>query len=211
MDLLELLNAKKRNDKTISTKPIGAFHEFYLSGEIQDAAEYVDVFDTIRHAGENDIVKLYINSVGGDLYTTIQFLRVLSETSATTIASVEGACMSAATMIFLACDNYEVTPYSSFMIHNYSSGTIGKGGEMYAQISHQLKWSENMLHDVYKDFLTKQEIEAMLEGKDIWMDSDEVVARIQKKVEQQELREKKEEQAQQSSKGKKNPKKNVQE
>lgn len=213
MDLLELLNAKKRTGNTISTKGIAALHEFYLSGEIQDAAEYTDVFDTIRHAGENDVVKIYINSVGGDLFTAIQFLRVLSETNATTIASVEGACMSAATMIFMACDNYEVTPHSVFMHHTYSSGAVGKGGEMYAQISHQRKWSENLLHEIYKDFLSKEEIESMLEGKDIWMDGDEVIDRIQKRIKKQEEAEKKEEKklASEALKGKKLSKKSVQE
>lgn len=179
MDIAELLkkNVQKKHEG-FSTKPVANLHEFYLTGEITDAEDYLDWFDTIRHAGELDVVKIYINSIGGDLFTAIQFLRVLSDTAATKIISVEGACMSAATMIFMCADQFEVTPHSIFMFHNYSGGTIGKGGEMIDQLQHERKWSERLLNEVYKGFLTKDEIHAMLDNKDIWMDGDEVVRRI---------------------------------
>lgn len=163
-------------------KPLSSMFEFYLSGYIDDAENYVDVFNTIRNASEHDIVKIYINSYGGNLFTAIQFLRAMGESNATIIASVEGACMSAATVIFLAADHFEVTPHSMFMFHNYSGGTIGKGGEMIDQLIHERKWSEALLNDVYDGFLTKEEIKSMLDNKDLWMDGEEVARRINSKI-----------------------------
>jgi ATP-dependent protease ClpP protease subunit len=160
------------------TKHIAQQHEFYLTGEITDAENYVDWFDCIRNAQPNDTVKIYINSPGGDLYTAIQFLRVMAESEAHIICSVEGACMSAATMIFLSADEFQVTPHSLFMFHNYSAGVFGKGGEMYDQIQFERAWSENFLKEVYKDFLTPAEITSMMHNKDIWMASDEVIKRV---------------------------------
>lgn len=86
--------------------------------------------------------------------------------------------MSAATMIFLCADGFEVSEHSMFMFHNYSGGTIGKGGEMYDNIMHERKWSEKLLRGVYTDFLTSDEIESILNNKDIWMDGEEVVKRL---------------------------------
>lgn len=184
MDIVELLKAKDTSNKVSFTdRPIGHSHEFYLSGEIESAEEYIEWFDKIRHAGESDFIKIYINSPGGDLFTAIQFLRVLSETEATVICSVEGACMSAATMIFLCASQYEVTPHSMFMFHNYSGGTIGKGGEMIDQLQHERTWSANLLREVYKDFLTEDEINSMLDNKDLWMDGNEVMKRLNAKIE----------------------------
>jgi ATP-dependent protease ClpP protease subunit len=160
------------------SKPVAQLHEFYLSGPVLDAEEYIDWFDTIRNASAVDTVRIYINSPGGDLYTTLQFLRVMSDTEATVVTSVEGACMSAATMIFLHGHMQEVTPHSLFMFHNYSAGTFGKGGEMYDQLQFERKWSENFMREVYADFLTEDEIQSMLNNKDIWMDSEEVVKRL---------------------------------
>jgi ATP-dependent protease ClpP protease subunit len=162
------------------SKPVAQLHEFYLSGPVLDAEEYIDWFDCIRNASEIDTIRIYINSPGGDLYTTLQFLRVMSDTDATIVTSVEGACMSAATMIFLHGHTHEITPHSLFMFHNYSAGTFGKGGEMYDQLQFERKWSENFMRAVYKDFLAEDEIQSMLNNKDIWMTSDEVAQRLEK-------------------------------
>ncbi len=167
------------DDGFMPPKITSRIFEFYLSGHLESPDKYLKWFDTIRHASANDTVKLYINCYGGDMFTGIQFMRVLGETNAHVICSVEGACMSAATMIFLCADEFEVTPHSMFMFHNYSSGTIGKGGEMFEQIKHERKWSEQLLNEIYEGFLTKQEIKEILDNRDLWMDVDEVVIRME--------------------------------
>lgn len=171
---------KNERQSNCFSKPVAQIHEFYLSGPVEDAEEYIEWFDIIRNASATDTVRIYINSPGGDLYTTLQFLRVMSDTEATIVTSVEGACMSAATMIFLHGHVHEITPHSLFMFHNYSAGTFGKGGEMYDQLQFERKWSENFMTAVYKDFLTTDEIQSMLHNKDIWMTSDEVMTRLER-------------------------------
>lgn len=182
IDLTDILKPPITQDKRFTTKHAVHIHEFYISGEIESSEEYIEWFDLIRSASESDILKFYINSPGGDLFTAIQFLRVLSETEATIIVSVEGACMSAATLIFLCGDKFEVSPHSMFMFHNYSSGVEGKGGEMYDQVMHEKEWSKKLLQDIYSDFLTELEISSILDNKDIWMDGEKVVKRLKNKL-----------------------------
>lgn len=191
-NFLDLTKVTGLSPNYYGPKPLANIHEFYLCDEIHEASEYIDWFNTIRHADENDVIKIYINSPGGNLYTAIQFMRVMSETNAHIIASVEGACMSAATMIFLCADSYEVTPHSVFMFHNYSGGTVGKGGEMISQLVHEKKWTERIFNTVYSGFLSESEIKSIIEDKDIWMDGDEVVTRINKMMVEQEKKAKKE-------------------
>jgi ATP-dependent protease ClpP protease subunit len=163
-------------DKTLSR-----VHKFYVN-EINPPHEYNSWFETIRNCPETDVVVLHINSYGGDLFTAIQFMRVLNESKATIVASVEGACMSAATLLFLSANHWEISDHCMFMFHNYSSGAFGKGGEMYDNILHGRVWSEKLLRDIYKDFLTSDEITAILNNKDIWMTGEEVIARLEKKA-----------------------------
>jgi len=179
METIELQSLAK--NKNYYTKPMSAMHSFYLH-DVEPADEYIEWFEQIRHSGPNDVVKIHINSYGGDLFSAIQFMRVLQESESTVIASVEGACMSAATMIFLQADAFEISEHSMFMFHNYSGGTFGKGGEMLDQLRHEREWSEKMMRAVYEDFLTQKEVDAMLDNKDIWMDGDEVVKRLEKKA-----------------------------
>ena len=180
-DLMELLGGKKEQRVFYPDRPLARAHEFYLTGTIESAENYTEWFDIIRHAGKNDAIQIYINSYGGDLFTAIQFLRVLGDTEATVIISVEGACMSAASMIFLYGDAFEISSHSMFMFHNYSGGTFGKGGEMLDQLQHERVWSEKLLREIYSDFLTEQEIVSMLNNKDLWMDGDEVIKHLQKR------------------------------
>lgn len=182
IDLMDLLKPPVNQNQRVLTKQAVNIHEFYVSGDIESSEDYIDWFDIIRSSGPNDILKFYINSPGGDLFTAIQFMRVLNDTEANIIVSVEGACMSAATLIFLCGHQFEVSPHSMFMFHNYSSGVVGKGGEMYDRLAHEKEWSEKLLREVYVDFLTEEEITSILNNKDIWMDGDEVIVRLKQKV-----------------------------
>ena len=164
-------------------KVLGQLYSFYLVGEITSPEDYVEWYEIIRNATDNDIVKIHINSPGGNLFTAVQFMRVMGESQAKIIASVEGACMSAATMVFLSADGFEISEHSMFMFHNYSGGTIGKGGEMYDNIMYERKWSDKFMRGIYVDFLTGEEIKSILDNKDIWMEPEEVFKRLNKKEE----------------------------
>lgn len=163
-------------------QPAATILNLYLCGEIKSAEEYVEWFHLFRAASESDIIYVRINSEGGDLFSALQLVRAIQDSAATVIATVEGICMSAATLIFLSADRYELSDHTMFMFHNYSSGTIGKGGEMYDQITHFRSWSEKLFAAFYKDFLTPDEIKSMLDNKDIWMDATEVATRLAKKI-----------------------------
>lgn len=160
--------------------PIGFIFNIYLSGDIKSSEEYLDAFEVIRNAQQNDIVYIHINSHGGDVSTTIQFIRCMGDSKAHIVCSVEGYCMSAATMIFLCGNSFEISDHSVFMFHDYSGGTFGKGGEMYDQITHERKWTEGILQDIYQNFLNKEELESLIGGKDIWMTAKEVSSRLHK-------------------------------
>jgi hypothetical protein len=51
---------------------------------------------------------------------------------------------------------------------------------MYDQLQFERKWSENFMRAVYRDFLAEDEIQSMLNNRDIWMTSDEVAQRLEK-------------------------------
>lgn len=168
-----------QSSKKIYTTITGKIYDLYLSGEIESPEEYSDWFQVIRTAAPDDVIRIHINSPGGDLLTTVQFLAAMKESQAHLFCLVEGYCMSAATMIFLAGQYYVIADYSVFMFHNYSGGTFGKGGEMFDSISHERSWSSSMMSDVYKHFLTPEEIEAMLDNKDLWMSKEQVIKRLE--------------------------------
>jgi ATP-dependent protease ClpP protease subunit len=159
----------------------GSIKDYYISDEIGSPEEYSQMIHEIRSSRQTDVIKLHINCPGGSLFTTIQLLQAMAECEAHIIASVEGACMSAATLIFLCADEFMITNHSMFLFHNYSGGTFGKGGEMYHGVIHERKWSEGLMRDLYSDFLTDEEITELINDKDIWMDAEHVLERLEKR------------------------------
>ena len=63
------------------------------------------------------------------------------------------------------------------MIHNYSTGLVGKGHEIKQQQAFMEKSMVKAFSDFYLGFLTAAEIESVIEGKDLWMAEDEVKTR----------------------------------
>ena len=190
MGLDELLGMGQKNKNMLPSKSIVAKHDLYLTGEIKAADQYTDWFELIRSGGKSDIITIHINSYGGDLFTAIQLMRCIQESDAIITASVEGACMSAATMVFLQAQSFEISDHSAFMFHNYSGIAVGKGAEMFAQVSFEKKLIDKMMKKVYNGFLSETEIKDVLEGKDLWLDGEEVALRLKamkKDVQQLEL------------------------
>lgn len=171
-------------------QPLGLKYDFYLTGPIGESSDYVQWFQAIREAKESDQVYLHINSPGGNLYTALQFIRAFGECEAPIIGSLEGEAASAAGVLFLSCDYYQISPFSTFMAHNYSAGTFGKGGEMFDQIVYERKWSTDLIYGIYEGFLTSKEMDALLNNKDIWLDSEQISMRLDKKIhhEQKQLK-----------------------
>jgi len=187
----DLLGMGQKNKNIFSGKSLVQQHDLYLTGEIKSSDQYTDWFELLRSAGKSDIIKIHINCYGGDLFTAVQLMRCITESNGNIVTSVEGACMSAATMIFLASESFEVSDHSAFMFHNYSGISIGKGGEMFAQVSFEKKLFDKLMNKVYSEFLSETEIKDILEGRDLWLDGDEVITRLKsmkKDAEQLELK-----------------------
>lgn len=93
-------------DKIFAT-PIevtGVGSDIYISGEILSPESYIREFQQIRTATKDDIITLRLNTTGGRIDTAIQFIRAIQDSEATIIASIEGNCLSAGSMIFLKAD-----------------------------------------------------------------------------------------------------------
>lgn len=68
------------------------------------------------------------------------------------------------------------------MIHTSSGCSFGKQSDIKRQEDFYNEWLDNFFKDIYKDFLTEKEIQDVLGGKDIWLNSDEVMERFKHRV-----------------------------
>ncbi len=157
------------------------YHDFYLFGEVEQSESYVQLLNYIISLKDRDVFRIYIDSEGGDVFSTLALLRAMRLSKAKTHVVVTGQCASSVTMLFLGADTFEVEPHCVFMFHNYSGERAGKGGELYDNIIFERKWSENLLKTMYEGFLSDCEISQILNNKDIWMAADEVLERMDRR------------------------------
>lgn len=184
----------QNNPLRIQTLPDHTEIDFYMPPEIEDLEEFIDFLRAVTDARQNDEVTIHINCYGGDITTTFNIIDVLSTSQANIHMSVEGNCCSAATMIALAGDSWDIMPHSYFMCHAYTSLRFGKRQEVNASADFDKKWLDKSIRDIYKNFLTEEELDRMMKGEDFYFTAEEVVNRLNnyKKIEleRQELTQK---------------------
>lgn len=149
----------------------------YLASPIEEPDLYNQLCHLLNVATEEMTIILDINTPGGSIDSAVKILHSLSKTKAHTKAIITGTVASAGTIIALSCDELEIAKYTQFMIHNYSTGTQGKGHEVMAYIQFTDKNLKSTFKEIYKDFLTEEEMDSVIKGEDLWLNSEEVQER----------------------------------
>lgn len=163
----------------IFNTPEGAKIDYFFPREISsDPSEFIDFLRALNDAKDDDEVDIHLNCCGGDLTTTKQIIDTIINCPARVKISVEGDCASAATMIALTADELEVSPHSSFMIHCWSSLVGGKWQELKSLYEFDKIQTTAFFKEIYKGFLTDEEIERCLNGEDFYFSADEITKRV---------------------------------
>lgn len=90
----------------------------------------VSVIDAVAQAGDAEVLHVYINSPGGDVFEGRAIMAALSRFQGKTIAHIDSLCASAATGIALACNEVEMSDGAFFMIHNASCMAWGDKSDL---------------------------------------------------------------------------------
>lgn len=155
--------------------------DVYITSTIEEPNIYNELCYKLMTASSFDTFTLHINTPGGMLDSAFMITNAIKRSAAKVKASLTGTVASAGTLITLACDDIEIAPHTSFMIHNYSAVIGGKGGEIKSRQEHTDKALANAFNEFYSGFLTAKEIKEVIDGKDLWMDAEEVMTRLSNK------------------------------
>lgn len=143
-----------------------------LAREITQADDFADELQVLAGAGDDDTIKMLIVSPGGSLDTCALFTKAMFESRAHITGWIGPTCASAGSAIALACDDWEVDEMSVIMIHTASFGDGGKAPEVEAGVSSKLRQIRRWVTNTYSGFLTEEEIENVIGGRDYYFDVD---------------------------------------
>jgi ATP-dependent protease ClpP protease subunit len=151
--------------------------DIFLYGEIEDAAQFIEAIDALESANEGDLVIINLSTPGGSCDATDTFLQAMRECRARIIVKATGGVHSAGTVILLAAEEFVLSENFNSLIHNGSFGVYGKASDAKAQAAFVNKYMDDTARATYEGFLTDEEIEDMIAGKDFWMDAPEWMRR----------------------------------
>ena len=156
---------------------------YHFNEEMYDVGQYQELIDSILTCPEETHYTFMFSCCGGSVEAAIAIVNAMNMSGGTFTGVLTTQASSAATIVLLACDQVSVMPDSYMMLHAVSYGVGGKMGDVKASSGFIQRTSEKLLKDTYKHFLTSSEIDMLIDGKDYWMDSDEVVDRLNKRAE----------------------------
>ena len=155
-------------------------YEFYLDEDIRSPRYYRSLVDVLLNvATPADVIVLNINSDGGNLDSAVAIIEALKRTQAETVAVITGRCCSASSLIALSCRNIDVGEFAVLMVHEVTFGAGGSTKDVKGQGEFEHRMIEKLYKSVYKHFLTEKEIEDVLDNRTIWMDSEEILERLE--------------------------------
>lgn len=167
---------------TVKSQQLNNF-SVHITGDIRDAEYYTKIFELCLDAGENDIINFFIASNGGDLDGLNVLLEGIRLTDAHVCAILIGPAHSAASILALNCHDIVVTNSATMLTHNIRTGFGGKIADLEAFTNFSRKISNKLIKDTYEAFLNPTELQEVLHGKELWLDSEQIKERLQARME----------------------------
>lgn len=136
----------------------------------------LSVIDAVTQAAGADVLHVYINSPGGDVFEGRAIMAALARFNGKTVAHIDSLCASAATSIALSCTEVEMSAGAFFMIHNASGLAWGDKSDM----RETADLLEKIEGSIVADYMTKtgkdeaQIVDWM--NAETWFDADESLA-----------------------------------
>lgn len=172
------MNGEKKLCAVYTNEKKTSEHRIYLSGEIEGAGDYYEMFNVLAQSQSEDSVRIFINSIGGQVSTGVQIINAILNCKAKTTTILSGCAYSVASLILLSGKKIEVMPMSSFMAHSSYTWCSGSPREVKDKINHEKKWMQS-IDRLYKKIFTDEEIEQLASNeKEIWLTSKELQTRL---------------------------------
>lgn len=161
----------------------GTIYNIFVFGVIEDPEQFIPAIEALQVAEEDDVVIVNLSTPGGDIGATDTFLQALTTTDAQVVFVASGGVHSAGTLILMHAHPDQVAFSEGFnaLVHNGAVGFGSKYSDWVSAVAYTKTHMDALMRSTYKGFLTEDEIEAMLQGRDFWFGAEEFKERLRKR------------------------------
>lgn len=143
-----------------------------------EEGELENIFADLNGANEGDSIQIFIASMGGfvdELNRFTNIIRTKFYGNVTTVLNPFG--YSCGAMLFLIGNSRVIYENSSIMFHSVSFGVSGKHSDVKTQFDFSNKYWNEYMKSLLNPYLTKKEIELLIDGVEFWFDAYEMCKR----------------------------------
>jgi ATP-dependent protease ClpP protease subunit len=143
-----------------------------IDGAIEEVSQFSTAIMVLDKATEEDRVEIYLSDCpGGSVNAGGALIHAIRKCLAPIHMTVSGGCHSMASQILLEAQSFELAENFNSLIHNGSDGAYGNVNEYMAKAKFDEVFRTKQFREAYKYFLTQEEIDEVLEGKNLWIDA----------------------------------------
>ena len=175
----------EKSPSIFATPNHGVHYSVNVSQVFGSPHSFDEVIHLLSVATPEDIINFNINSNGGDFYSLVALRNAIRQTEAQVYMNLLGMAASAGSALFLEnADGYKIHEDSCMMIHSMQCGTgYTDANTIATRAEHNKKINERFVRNTYKDFLTEDEIESVLNSREIYLEDFEIRERLEKREE----------------------------
>lgn len=185
-----VIEAKKKNNEENNLNGVVWDHDnntvtIYITGTISRKADwfYPALIASRQAHAKKSKIYLEINSPGGEVFAAAQLFESLDLNEGRIVVSVVGMCYSAATLLLCqlvksSVSQVYISDLSEFLFHPMRAGVSGRTPEIKDHFQNLIKYEERVIKSSYTDILTEDEIQQILNGKELYIEPKEVGNRL---------------------------------
>lgn len=136
---------------------------------IEEYKDYDDLFKTLSKITADDTVKLNVSTPGGRCDIGFALIDRLMTLECPLDIYVPYPTYSMGAIMALCGNSLEIAPGAFLMFHDYSTGTKGKGNEIFKQTEAYIETFSYKFNEICQPFLSEKECNNILNGKDLYI------------------------------------------
>jgi ATP-dependent protease ClpP protease subunit len=152
---------------------------FYVGDFSEEGVGLNAIMNKLSKVEEDDILEFHIDSNGGSINEGKRFYNLINNFQHENVVAMLNTGYSMGALLFCMTPIRIVHEFSDLMFHDYSTMVYGKAGDIETNHVHASAHVRNFFKKIILDkkFMTKEEFELMLVGKEFWMDTEEMCKR----------------------------------
>ena len=170
----------------VTATPTSYVYKVNIDEACEHVSQFADLVDALEQAGEQDVFQIRLTTPGGSLDSVYPLISAMRNTDAFIHVHCDSMVASAGTLLMMCAHAVSFNEFISVMFHSVQGGSYGHQRNVDAQTAHFSATHDRLLRDLYKDFLTEDELEKLFFGMEYWFTPEECHERLKARHEKQQ-------------------------